>query len=335
MSPAAAGACPGCGTTVAGLDNFCERCGRELAAAQVSVGSTAAATCRSCGSTARTADGYCERCGQKAPAGRDHVEIDLGALAGVTDRGRRHQRNEDAVALFLTHTPAGPAALAVVCDGVSTSHRPDEASLTAANEALRVLTAEVRAGATGEQAVIAAAIAAQDAVSDLAGESENAPATTIVCACVTPDAVTIGWVGDSRAYWIPADDSAARVLTRDDSLGAELVAVGALTETEAAGSSHEHVLTRWLGADAEHVDPHAAAFKPQGPGMVLLCSDGLWNYRPSASGLAELVRPRASANLADAAAGLVEFALDHGGEDNISAVLASFPPNVTPSPPQP
>jgi serine/threonine protein phosphatase PrpC len=238
------------------------------------------------------------------------------------------------MALAVTQTPAGPVALAVVCDGVSTSHRPDEASLTAADEALRVLLAEVRAGTSSVDALTAATSAAQRAVGDLAPDSVNAPATTIVCACVTTDAVTIGWVGDSRAYWLPADDSAARLLTRDDSLGAELIAVGVLTETEAAGSSHEHVLTRWLGADAEDPEPHSVSFEPATPGAVLLCSDGLWNYQPSASGLAELLPSLASANLTDAAARLVEFALDCGGEDNITAVLASFPPNGTPSPPQ-
>jgi len=332
--PASADVCPGCGATVAAKDNFCELCGRQLAAAQVSADSTVAVTCRGCGSSAWTADGYCEQCGHKAPAGRDHVEIDLGVVAGVTDRGRRHHRNEDAMALLCTQTRAGPVALAVVCDGVSTSHRPDEASLTAAEEALRVLTAEVRVGTSSLDAVTTATNAAQRAVGDLAQESDDAPATTIVCACVTADTVTIGWVGDSRAYWLPADDLGARLLTRDDSVGAELVAVGMLTEAEVAGSSHEHVLTRWLGADAEHSEPHSASFEPHGLGAVLLCSDGLWNYQPSASGLAELMPSTALANLAEAAAQLVEFALDRGGEDNITAVLASFPPNGTPSPPQ-
>jgi serine/threonine protein phosphatase PrpC len=273
-----------------------------------------------------TADGYCEQCGHKAPSGREHVEIDLGSLVGITDRGRRHHRNEDAMALAVTHTPAGRASLAVVCDGVSTSHRPDEASLAAAEKALRVLTAEVRAGTSSLDAIAAATVAAQQVVSAIAPESANAPATTIVCACVTADAVTIGWVGDSRAYWLPADDSDARLLTRDDSIGAELVAVGALTETEAVGSSQGHVLTRWLGADAEQGEPHCASFAPPGPGAVLLCSDGLWNYQPSAAGLAELAPPPARENLAGAAARLVQFALDCGGEDNITAVLAPFPP---------
>jgi hypothetical protein len=48
-----------------------------------------------------TADGYCETCGKKVPAGDDHTEIDLGIVAGVTDRGLRHHRNEDAMEPFL------------------------------------------------------------------------------------------------------------------------------------------------------------------------------------------------------------------------------------------
>src|SRR5215469_10473344 len=176
--------CPECGSSVAATDNFCERCGRELSDSEVSVGSSAAAACQNCGSSAMTADGFCEQCGHKAPSGRDHVQIDLGALAGVTDRGRRHGRNEDAMALAVTQTPRGPAALAVVCDGVSTSHRPDDASIAAAETALRVLTAEMRTGTSAAEALKSATQAAQKAVHDMAGGSANAPATTIVCACI-------------------------------------------------------------------------------------------------------------------------------------------------------
>jgi serine/threonine protein phosphatase PrpC len=59
------------------------------------------------------------------------VELDVGLAAGVTDRGLRHTRNEDAMALAATMSPDGPAAVAVVCDGVSSAPRADEASLTA------------------------------------------------------------------------------------------------------------------------------------------------------------------------------------------------------------
>lgn len=319
-------ACPQCAAPVDATDMFCESCGQDLALAEVSVSSAAAAACQNCGSSAMTADGYCEQCGRKAPSGRDHVEIDLGSLAGITDRGRRHRRNEDAMALAATQTPAGPAALAVVCDGVSTSQRPDDASLAAAEAAIRVLAAGVRTDTPAADALTSATVAAQQAVRDMAADSEDAPATTIVCAYVTASAVTVCWVGDSRAYWLGADHGDARLLTRDDSLGEHLVAAGALTEAEAVESPHGHVLTRWLGADAEHAEPHTASFEPPGPGVLLLCSDGLWNYEPSAAGLAQLMPPEALQNLLGAAAALVEFALDRGGEDNITAVLASFPP---------
>ena len=58
-----------------------------------------------------SAEGYCESCGRKVPSGRDHVELNLELLAGVTDRGLRHPRNEDAMALATTETACGP-----VCD---------------------------------------------------------------------------------------------------------------------------------------------------------------------------------------------------------------------------
>jgi serine/threonine protein phosphatase PrpC len=229
------------------------------------------------------------------------------------------------MALALTQTPSGPVALAVVCDGVSTSDRADDASLAAAETALRALAADVRTGTLAADAVKSAIVAAREVVGDLAGQSEDPPATTIVCACVATEAVTVGWVGDSRAYWLPPEHSNARLLTRDDSLGEALVAVGALTESEAVDSPHGHTLTRWLGADAEHAEPHTASFEPPGPGVLLLCSDGLWNYQPNAAGLAELTPPAPQENLAGTTAALLEFALDRGGEDNITAVLAAFP----------
>jgi serine/threonine protein phosphatase PrpC len=191
---------------------------------------------------------------------------------------------------------------------------------------MRVLAAQVPSGTPTDSALTAATAAAQAAVGDMAVESGDAPATTIVCACVTADAVTLCWVGDSRAYWLASDDSDSQLLTQDDSVSAELVAAGVLTEDEAVGSPHEHVLTRWLGADAQRAEPHVASFEPRGPGFLLLCSDGLWNYQPSAADLATLAVPSALSSLADAAARLVEFALDRGGQDNITAVLSSFPP---------
>jgi len=322
--------CPRCGTTADRTDNFCETCGLEIAAVRLVAAGASSASCMSCGSEQISADGYCEQCGSKAPAARDHFELDLGTLAGITDRGLRHHRNEDAMALAASHTPSGAVALAAVCDGISTSERPDAASLAAANAALSALLAELRAGAPSDDALRTAVTAADTAVRELAADSLNAPAATFVAAVVSMAEVATCWVGDSRAYWLPVgtEHTGARSLTRDDSLASALVSAGALPEDEAIASPHGHVVTRWLGADAAELEPHIATFEPPGPGVVLLCSDGLWNYMPDAAGLSGLALPKAQSDMRDAAADLIAFALRSGGRDNITAVLIAYPPEL-------
>src|SRR5262249_37535537 len=139
--------CPSCGRAAGPQDNFCEACRAELAPAVVSAGQPGrTAACSACGSSRISDDGYCESCGQRVPGGRDRSELDLGLLAGVSDGGLRHHRNEDAMALATAEARGGPAAVAVVADGVSTSARPDETSLAVVQAAMKVLLAAVREG---------------------------------------------------------------------------------------------------------------------------------------------------------------------------------------------
>ena len=67
------------------------------------------------------------------------MEEDLGQVAGVSDRGLRHSRNEDAMHFAVADTDGGPVAVAIVCDGVSSAPRPDEASWTAVNAGITLL----------------------------------------------------------------------------------------------------------------------------------------------------------------------------------------------------
>jgi len=267
----------------------------------------------------------CQACGRRVPVSRDHAEFDLGQLAGVTDRGLRHQRNEDAMALATASGPHGPVALAVVSDGVSSAPRPDEASLTAVRTAMRVLISGVQAGEDPAGASVEAARASAQALADLA-DPEGSPAATYVSAAVSGDLVTVCWLGDSRAYWLAEDPAECARLTRDDSLAEEIVAAGLASIEEAMASPQAHVITRWLGADLPEPQPHVAQFAPPGPGAVLVCSDGLWNYRPEAADLAGLALPDGLADPLGAAAGLVKFALEMGGLDNITVVLIPFSP---------
>ena len=269
-------------------------------------------------------DGHCPACGRKVPVGRDHAELDLGLLAGVTDRGLRHSRNEDAMALATAEGPDGPVALAIVSDGVSSAPRPDEASLTAVRTAMRVLLSGARAGEDPAVAATAAARAGAQALNEMA-DPDGSPATTYVSATADREVVTVCWLGDSRAYWLTEDRADCARLTRDDSLAEEVVAAGLASVEEAMASPQAHVITRWLGADHPDPQPHVARFAPPGAGVVLLCSDGLWNYRPEAADLAGLALPGALTDPLTTAAGLVKFAMDMGGVDNITVVLIPFP----------
>jgi serine/threonine protein phosphatase PrpC len=318
--------CHNCGQPVGAADSFCESCGAELAPPSVSDGSGGGPpVCEACSSSRITADGFCESCGHRARSGRDHQEVDLGLVAGVTDRGLRHHRNEDAMALATADTAAGPAVVAVVCDGVSTSPRPDEASLAAARAAARVLLTGVRTDADPAETSAAAVRTATEAVTGLDGPPGDSPAATFVSAVLAAGVATVCWVGDSRAYWLAAGPGSAQQLTTDDSMAEEMVAAGLLSEADALASPAGHVVTRWIGADLGDAAPHVVRFEPAGPGALLLCSDGLWNYQPEAAGLAELALPDALTDPLGAARALVSFAIAAGGGDNVTVVLAPFP----------
>ncbi len=280
-------------------------------------------------------DGYCENCGHAQPRERDHMEQELGAVAAVSDRGLRHHRNEDAFAVSSTALPDGsPAVVAVVCDGVSSATRPDEASLAASHAANEALLEALPRGTHPQQAMHDAIVAASGAVNSLAGAAppkedaphENAPACTFVGAVVTPSLLIVGWVGDSRAYWVPLDrGSPAARLTEDDSWAAQMVAAGLMNEAEAYADERAHAITGWLGADAYELEPHTASFKPDRPGVVVVCTDGLWNYAEAAEEMAQVIPPDAAVRPLHGAQVLVGHALDGGGHDNVTVAVLPFP----------
>jgi serine/threonine protein phosphatase PrpC len=111
------------------------------------------------------------------------------------------------------------------------------------------------------------------------------------------------------------------VLTTDDSLAGQLAAAGvpvaAQPQDRSAGA-----LIRWLGADARDTDPHLASIQPGGPGRVLVCSDGLFRYRPGPAELAAATPPGAPL---DTARSLVRLALDAGGQDNVTVAVLPYP----------
>ncbi len=302
-------------------------------------GAATRSTCARCAGRIAP-DGYCEECGEPAQSPRDHwSERPAAWVGGVCDRGQRHVRNEDAMALAAEPTPGTFAAL-VVCDGVSTSPDSDVASLAAARAALETIKS---AGPSGDDPVDGpitermgewsdilrhAAIAANTAIAQtIRGQidPENPPSCTYVAAVIDGPLVIAGWIGDSRAYWIP-DAGGAHQLSVDDSWAQEMIAQG-VGRARAESAPQAHAITRWLGPDAPELVARTAPTVPDSPGWVLVCSDGLWNYCSPADDLAALVRAT-RARVGDdpqvLAGALVDWANAQGGRDNITAGLARF-----------
>jgi serine/threonine protein phosphatase PrpC len=282
----------------------------------------------------------------EAHTNRDHVEWNLGQVAGVSDRGLRHSRNEDAMDFAVVDTGAGPIVVAIVSDGVSSAPRPHDASWVAVETAIELLAQGMDEGGDPVAVSHTAVRAAGQALTELVGP-EGAPAATYVSAIVSERQATVCWLGDSRAYWLAANSPSpvgpndtiditggSHRVTRDDSLAEEIVAAGLATMDEAMASPQAHVITRWLGADLPEPQAHIEQFTPTGPGVLLLCSDGLWNYRPEASELAAMAMPTALTHPLDAAADLAKFAIDQGGLDNITVVIIPFPLGQSPAPAQ-
>jgi serine/threonine protein phosphatase PrpC len=333
--------CPACGEPTAAGDRFCEACGHALVAAiddgvagEITAGPPAAPACPSCGTEDPWLDGWCSVCGARQPDPRDHLEVALPGMAAVTDRGRRHHRNEDAMALGQ-----GPGFVAaVVCDGVSQSQRPHDASQAAADAALGVLLATDPTAPDRVPRLAAAYRAARDAVVAIPYDATAAlgpPSCTFLAALATADRVTLAALGDCRSYWVAGGE--ARQLTADHGWAAEAMA-GGVGREEAMADPRAHAITRWVAADADPAwEPDVTAFEPPGPGLLLLVSDGLWNYTPEPADLVAAIGDAGDsdegADRLDLARQLVAFANEAGGSDNITVVLVDLPVPPPPGPP--
>jgi serine/threonine protein phosphatase PrpC len=277
--------------------------------------------CSDCGNSTFT-DGYCTGCGHRR-AEPDRDEALLGAIALITDRGLHHARNEDAAAAGIV----SDAVAVVVCDGVSTSGEAQLAAVAASKAGVDGMVTALAASKGARAAVLAGLADAAKAAVDvgLGGDSATAPSCTYTAATVVPTSegaveITVGNVGDSRAYWLPDPPAAARQLTVDDSVAQELMTAGAAADSELVQRG-AHTLTRWLGADSEPTpwaDSSVQATTVVGPGSLLLCSDGLWNYLPDP---ADIARFCTGTDPTAAARALTEFALKAGGHDNITVAV--------------
>ncbi len=145
--------------------------------------------------------------------------------------------------------------------------------------------------------------------------------TTVVVSLIDEQGGVTAHIGDSRLYLF-AGTLTQR--TEDHSLVQELVKSGQITIQEASYHPQRNVLMRALGTE-ENVLIDLGEFVWNEGDIVLLCSDGLSNKVPTQVMEQLLRQPIPLQEQVDA---LVQYALDAGGEDNITLIAVRNMPKL-------
>ena len=228
--------------------------------------------------------------------------------AHLTHPGRKRRHNEDS----YIHEPP----LFAVADGMGGA----KAGEVASGLAVEALQLRPDVGGDPEAYVVELIQEANRRVYTRATEDASASGmgTTMTVALVDADGshVTIGHVGDSRAYRVR--DGELQQLTDDHSLVGELIRSGKLTREEAEVHPQRSVITRALGTDPD-VDVDTFVVDARPGDTFLLCSDGL-SSMVSDQTILDVVRdhPR---DLQATAKALIAAANRGGGDDNITVLV--------------
>jgi PPM family protein phosphatase len=250
--------------------------------------------------------------------------------AGQTEVGCVRKHNEDN---FLIDDQLG---LYVVADGLGGHAAGEVASQIVVDRMLQFISHTVERDRTwpveydtalpydGNRLKAALLLTDQAIVEDIRANPERESMGSTVVAClVHRNMVTLVHVGDSRAYLLR--DGGISQVTRDHSWVAEQVANGILTPEEARRHPFRNVITQALG-NGGGLDVSVKELEVHEMDRLLLCSDGLSGMVQDAD-IARIVHGADS--LENAARQLVEKAMEHGGEDNITVVIVGFDPDET------
>jgi serine/threonine protein phosphatase PrpC len=224
--------------------------------------------------------------------------------AHLSDTGRQRTANEDS---FFA---AGDVY--AVADGMGGAQAGEVASKIAAES----IVPDERGDASPEAFLRSVAEDANRRIHALSEEdsSRSGMGTTFTAALVEGDEVSLGHVGDSRAYVFREGE--LRLLTSDHSLVEELRRQGRLTPEQAEDHPQRSIITRALGPEPE-VEVDTMTFSARPGDVYLLCSDGLTTMVKDEQ-ITEILA--SAATLDEAARQLVEAANAAGGRDNVTVV---------------
>jgi protein phosphatase len=158
----------------------------------------------------------------------------------------------------------------------------------------------------------------------LAEEAQDDPGlsgfgTTMTLAFSLGRDLFVAHLGDSRAYLL--SQGRLQQLTRDHTLAQALVDQGRLDRHEAATHRLRHVLTQSLGDHGRQIQPDVLHITLQDGDTLLLCTDGLTDMVPDQVIAETLASPEAAQTICQR---LVNGALEAGGKDNVTVVVARY-----------
>jgi len=267
----------------------------------------------------------------KAIVNNQNPQYDMQQLIAAAGQsvGKQRELNEDSL-LAITTTMAGnsgntPFGLYIVADGMG-GHQFGE---VASNAAIRTVAGYIMKKfhsqlfqintETMEESFQEIVLAGVNEAQRIIQREAPGSGTTLTAALVLGQQITIGHVGDSRAYFI-YPDGRIEAITRDHSLVQRLQELGHITPEEAENYPHRNVLYKALG-QGDILDPEIFTLAFPQPGTLLICSDGMWGVVPEQ----EIIRTVNEApTLQRACQNLVTAANAAGGPDNISVVMAQL-----------
>lgn len=238
----------------------------------------------------------------KNTAGQD---ISFGSR---TDIGYVRDRNEDSLIII--------PPLFAVADGMGGHEAGEIASEITVNT-----LAELAPSHLDAEGLTAAVEAANYNVmkAPRQGIGRDGMGTTLTAAMLEGERLLIAQVGDSRAYLLHKGH--LQQITRDHSLMADLIEAGQITPEEARVHPNRSVITRAIGSDI-HMRPDIYELNVDAGDRILLCSDGL-SSMISNNAIESIMRRQSDAQ--HCADELVTAALENGGADNVTVVVADVP----------